>query len=165
MVKNLGITPIVLTGDNKASAEYIASILEIEKVKANLLPQNKVEEIDNLKKEYNYVAMLGDGVNDAPALATASVGISMGAVGSDVAIENSDIALMNDNLLTIPYTIRLGKKSNNVIRFNIFSALIIKFIFLILASFGLSNLSLAIVADVGLTIFVVINGLRLFRFK
>ncbi len=165
LIKSLGITPIVLTGDNKASAEYIASNLGIERVKASLLPQNKVEEIDSLKKEYNYVAMLGDGVNDAPALATASVGISMGAVGSDIAIENSDIALMNDNLLTIPYTIRLGKKSNNVIKFNIFFAIIIKFIFLILASIGLSNLSLAIVADVGLTIFVVINGLRLFRFK
>ncbi|MHB1335799.1 MAG: heavy metal translocating P-type ATPase [Candidatus Humimicrobiaceae bacterium] len=165
LIKKLGITPIVLTGDNKASAEYIASNLEIEKVKANLLPQNKVEEIEDLKKEYINVAMLGDGVNDAPALATASVGISMGAVGSDIAIENSDIALMNDNLLTIPYTIRLGKKSNNVIKFNIFFAIIIKFIFLILASIGLSNLSLAIVADVGLTIFVVINGLRLFKFK
>lgn len=165
LIKDLGITPIVLTGDNKASADYIANNLGIEKVKANLLPQNKVEEIDKLKEEYNYIAMLGDGVNDAPALATASVGISMGAVGSDVAIENSDIALMNDNLLNIPFTIRLGKKSNNVIRFNIFSAIIVKFIFMVLALIGLSNLSLAIIADVGLTIFVVINGLRLFRFK
>jgi len=110
---------------------------------------DEVEEIDNLKKEYNYVAMLGDGVNNAPALATASVGISMGAVGSDVAIENSDIALMNDNLLNIPFTIRLGRKSNNVIRFNIFAAIIIKFIFMVLALIGLSNLSLAIIADVG----------------
>ncbi|MCL5071369.1 MAG: cation-translocating P-type ATPase, partial [Actinobacteria bacterium] len=164
-IKNLEIMPVILTGDNKASAEFIANNLGIEKVKAGLLPQDKVEEIDDLKKEYNYVAMLGDGVNDAPALATASVGISMGAVGSDVAIENSDIALMNDNLLNIPFIIRLGKKSNNVIRFNIFGAIIIKFIFMVLALVGLSNLSLAIVADVGLTIFVVINGLRLFRFK
>ncbi len=165
LIKNLGIVPVILTGDNKASAEFIANSLGIEQVKANLLPQNKVEEIDNLKKEYNYVAMLGDGVNDAPALATASVGISMGAVGSDVAIENSDIALMNDNLLNIPFTIRLGKKSNNTIKFNIFAAIIIKFIFMVLALIGLSNLSLAIIADVGLTIFVVINGLRLFKFK
>lgn len=164
-IKNLGITSVILTGDNKASAEYIASNLGIEKVKAELLPQNKVEEIDNLKKKYRYVAMLGDGVNDAPALATASVGISMGAVGSDIAIENSDIALMNDNLLNIPFVIRLGKKSYNVIKFNIIFAIIIKFIFMALALVGISNLSLAIVADVGLTIFVVINGLRLFKFK
>ncbi len=164
-IKNLEIIPVILTGDNKASAEFIANNLGIEKVKAGLLPQDKVKEIDDLKKEYNYVAMLGDGVNDAPALATASVGISMGAVGSDVAIENSDIALMNDNLLNIPFIIRLGKKSSNVIRFNIFGAIIIKLIFMVLALIGLSNLSLAIVADVGLTIFVVINGLRLFKFK
>ena len=164
-IKNLGITPVILTGDNKASAEFIANNLGIEKIKASLLPQDKVEEIDSLKKEYNYVAMLGDGVNDAPALATASVGISMGAVGSDVAIENSDIALMNDNLLNIPFIIRLGKKSSNIIRFNIFAAIIIKFIFMVLALVGLGNLSLAIIADVGLTIFVVINGLRLFKFK
>ncbi|OQA20789.1 MAG: putative cadmium-transporting ATPase [Actinobacteria bacterium ADurb.Bin346] len=164
-IKNSGITPVILTGDNKASAEFIASHLGIEKVKAGLLPQNKVEEIDDLKKEYGYVAMLGDGVNDAPALTTASVGISMGAVGSDIAIENSDIALMNDNLLNILFTIRLGKKSNNVIKFNIISAIIVKFIFMVLALLGISNLSLAIIADVGLTIFVVINGLRLFKFK
>ncbi len=164
-LENLDVTPIILTGDNKDSAEYIASNLGIKKVKAGLLPEDKAGEIERLRKEYGYVAMLGDGVNDAPALATASVGISMGAVGSDVAIENSDIALMNDNLLNIPYTIRLGKKSYNVIKFNIYSAIIIKFVFMVLALAGLSNLSLAIVADVGLTIFVVINGLRLFRFK
>lgn len=162
-IKNLGIIPIILTGDNKVLAEFIANNLGIEKVKANLLPQDKVEEINKLKEEYNSVAMLGDGVNDAPALASASVGISMGAVGSDIAIENSDIALMNDNLLNIPFTIRLGKKSNNIIKFNIFFAVIIKFIFMVLAVIGLSNLSLAIIADVGLTIFVVINGLRLFK--
>lgn len=164
-LKNLDVKPVILTGDNMNSARYIAAKLGIDEAKAGLLPQDKASEINRLKEEYGYVAMLGDGVNDAPALATASVGISMGAVGSDIAIENSDIALMNDNLLNIPYSIKLGRKSYNVIKFNIIFAIAIKFVFMVLAIIGLSSLSLAIVADVGLTIFVVINGLRLFKFR
>lgn len=164
-IKKLGIKPVILTGDTSASAKYIASALGIEETKASLLPQDKVEEIERLKQKYRSVAMLGDGVNDAPALASASVGISMGSVGSDVAIENSDIALMNDNLGTLPYLLKLGKKSSAIIRFNIIAAILIKFIVLILATFGLSNLTLAIFADVGVTVFVIINGLRLFSFK
>jgi Cd2+/Zn2+-exporting ATPase len=89
----------------------------------------------------------------------------MGSVGSDVAIENSDIALMNDNLEKLPYLIKLGRKSAGIIKFNVISAILIKFIVLLLAVFGISNLTLAIVADVGVTIFVIINGLRLFGFK
>ena len=164
-IKKLGIKPVILTGDTNASAKYIASALSIEETKASLLPQDKAEEIERLKQKYRSVAMLGDGVNDAPALASASVGISMGSVGSDVAIENSDIALMNDNLRTLPYLLKLGKKSSAIIKFNIIAAILIKFIVLILATFGLSNLTLAIFADVGVTIFVIINGLRLFSFK
>ncbi|GAH32201.1 unnamed protein product, partial [marine sediment metagenome] len=152
-IKKLGIKPVILTGDTNASAKYIASALSIEETKASLLPQDKAEEIERLKQKYRSVAMLGDGVNDAPALASASVGISMGSVGSDVAIENSDIALMNDNLRTLPYLLKLGKKSSAIIKFNIIAAILIKFIVLILATFGLSNLTLAIFADVGVTIF------------
>ena len=84
--------------------------LSIDEVKASLLPQDKAEEIEKLKRQYKYVGMLGDGVNDAPALASASVGISMGSIGSDIAIENSDIALMNDDLQAIPYLVKLGKE-------------------------------------------------------
>jgi len=164
-IKKLGIKSVILTGDTNASAKYIASALGIEETKASLLPQDKAEEIERLKQKYRSVAMVGDGVNDAPALASASVGISMGSVGSDVAIENSDIALMNDNLMTLPYLLKLGKKSSTIIKFNIIAAILIKFIVLILATFGLSNLTLAIFADVGVTIFVIINGLRLFSFK
>lgn len=161
----LNVKPIMLTGDNQASAQFIASNLGIETVKAELLPENKVAELTKLISEYKHVAMAGDGVNDAPALASASVGIAMGATGSDVAIENSDIALLNDNLNLLPYLIRLGRKVAGIIRFNVILAVSIKFIFLILAAFGLSNLSLAIFADVGVTILVIINGLRLFGYK
>ena len=161
----LNVIPIVLTGDNEASAKFIASNLGIETVRAELLPEDKVEELKKIIGQYKYVAMAGDGVNDAPALATASVGIAMGATGSDVAIENSDIALLNDNLNLLPYLIKLGKKAVGIIRFNIILAITIKFLFLILAALGLSNLSLAIFADVGITILVIINGLRLFSYK
>ena len=161
----LNVKPIILTGDNEASAKFIASDLGIETVKAELLPEDKVEELTKIIGQYKYVAMAGDGVNDAPALATASVGIAMGATGSDVAIENSDIALLNDNLDLLPYLIKLGRKAVEIIRFNIILAITIKFLFLILATFGLSNLSLAIFADVGITILVIINGLRLFGYK
>jgi Cd2+/Zn2+-exporting ATPase len=161
----LNVKPIMLTGDNQASAQFIASNLGIETVKAGLLPENKVAELTKLLDEYKHVAMAGDGVNDAPALAGASVGIAMGATGSDIAIENSDIALLNDNLALLPYLIKLGRKVAGIIKFNIVFAVSIKFLFLILAAFGLSNLSLAIFADVGVTIIVIINGLRPFGYK
>ncbi|MFZ3085091.1 MAG: HAD-IC family P-type ATPase, partial [Candidatus Hydromicrobium sp.] len=161
----LNVKPIILTGDNEASAKFIASNLGIENVKAELLPEDKVIELTKIIGQYENVAMAGDGVNDAPALATASVGIAMGATGSDIAIENSDIALLNDNLNLLPYLIKLGRKVIGIIKFNIILAISIKFLFLILAAFGLSNLSLAIFADVGVTILVIINGLRLFSYK
>lgn len=161
----LNIKPVILTGDNQASAKYVAANLGIKNFKAGLLPEDKVSELTKLIDQYGDVAMAGDGVNDAPALAAASVGIAMGATGSDIAIENSDIALLNDNLTILPFLIKLGKKAVGIIRFNIILAIVIKLIFLILALMGLSNLSLAIFADVGVTILVVINGLRLFGYK
>lgn len=164
-ILELNVKPIILTGDNEASAKFIASNLGIENVKAELLPEDKVIELTKIIGQYKHVAMAGDGVNDAPAIATASVGIAMGATGSDIAIENSDIALLNDNLNLLPYLIKLGRKAVGIIRFNIILAITIKFIFLILAAFGLSNLFLAIFADVGITILVIINGLRLFNYK
>lgn len=161
----LHVKPIMLTGDNEASAGFVASYLGIETVKADLLPENKVMELTKLISQYKHVAMAGDGVNDAPVLAAASVGIAMGATGSDIAIENSDIALLNDNLSLLPYLIKLGRKVAGILKFNIVLAISIKFIFLILAAYGLSNLSLAIFADVGVTILVIINGLRPFGYK
>ncbi|MBD3184118.1 cadmium-translocating P-type ATPase [Candidatus Poribacteria bacterium] len=159
------INPVILTGDNRDSAEFVASNLGIKDVRAELLPGGKAQEMSELIEDYKHVAMVGDGVNDAPALATASVGIAMGAIGSDVAIENADIALMKDNLDMVPYLIGLGKKCVNKIRFNVFFAILTKLFFLILAIIGLSNLVLAIFADVGVTVLVILNSLRLYGYK
>lgn len=168
VIENLlksSVTPVILTGDNNSSAQFVASNLGIENVHAELLPGEKAAEVSGLMRNYGHVAMIGDGVNDAPALATASVGIAMGAIGSDVAIENADIALMNDNLAMIPYLIGLGRSCVKKIRFNVLAAVLTKFVFLALAIIGLSNLALAIFADVGVTVLVILNSLRLYGYK
>jgi len=156
------VVPIILTGDNSSSAAYVGSKLGIRIVKAELLPDGKVEEMSKLINKFGHVAMVGDGVNDAPAIAASSVGIVMGAVGSDIAIENSDIALMNDNLNMISYLVGLGRKCLGKIRFNITSAVLVKFLFLSLAIGGFSSLAMAIIADVGVTVVVILNSLNLY---
>ncbi len=165
LLDKMNVESAMLTGDNPYSAKYIANKAEIKTFFASLLPHEKVEKINELKKKYKSIVMVGDGVNDAPALATASVGMAMGAGGSDVAIETADIALMNNNLLNIPYSISLGKKTLQVIKQNIIVSLGVKFIFLSLAVFGLASLEFAIGADSGVAILVILNGLRLIRFK
>lgn len=165
LLNKMGVETVMLTGDNRYSAEYIANKTAIRIFFASLLPHEKVEKIGELKKKYNSVVMVGDGVNDAPALATANVGMAMGAGSSDVAIETADIALMNNNLLNVPYSISLGKKTLQVIKQNIVVSLGVKFVFLFLAVFGLASLEFAIGADSGVAILVILNGLRLIRFK
>ncbi len=165
ILNKMGVSSVMLTGDNSLTAKYVADAIGIEKVYAELLPDEKVSHINDLVKEYMHVGMVGDGVNDAPSLATASVGIALGSVGSDVAVENSDIALMNNNLSHIPFLVQLGKVSVRTIRFNILLAIAVKSLFLIFAIFGRGNLTLAIIADVGVTIFVVLNSLRLYDYK
>lgn len=164
-LRDLRITPFILTGDNYPSSRYVAEQLGIADVRAELLPDQKVGELSNLIERYKHVAMVGDGVNDAPALASASVGIAMGAIGSDVAIENADIALMNDSLRVIPHLIGLGRKCVRKIRFNIISAVGIKLVFLALAIAGWSSLALAIFADVGVTVLVILNGLSIHSYE
>ncbi len=161
----LKIVPVILTGDNAPSAHFIARQLGIDTVKAELLPDKKVEELSRLSRQYRHIAMVGDGINDAPALASASVGIALAAIGSDVAIENSDIALMNDNLKLIPFLVRLGRRCITTLRWNISLAVAVKVLFLALALGGLSNLALAIFADVGISIIVIANSLRLFGYR
>ncbi len=162
---DLGVKTAMLTGDNLSAANYVAKQVGVDEVHAKLLPDEKVVELSNLVKKYKDVAMVGDGVNDAPALTTASVGIAMGAIGSEVAVENADIALMNNNLQLIPFLVHLGRVSSKTIRINIGAAVGMKVIFLSLALFGRSNLALAIFADVGMTVVVVANSLRLFQYN
>ena len=153
-----------MRGESINAAHFIAQQLGIDNVKAALLPEDKIEKITEYLKDYGSVAMIGDGVNDAPALAKASVGITLGAVGSDLAIENADIALMNNNLKLVPYLIMLGRKCSAKIRFNVALAVSVKALFILLAVSGTSSLAMAIFADVGVTLLVVANSLSLFRF-
>lgn len=163
-LKKLGIKEtIMLTGDNQATGETIANQLELDSVKADLLPEDKLTAIKNLQKRYGRVAMVGDGINDAPALATASVGIAMGGGGTDAALETADVALMADDLNKLPYTIQLSRKAVRIIKENISFALGLKIIALLLVIPGLLTLWIAIIADVGATLLVVLNSMRLMR--
>ncbi|KKR33122.1 MAG: hypothetical protein UT64_C0014G0005 [Candidatus Falkowbacteria bacterium GW2011_GWF2_39_8] len=161
----LNIKSFMVTGDNDGAANYVAEHLGISEVYAGQLPEDKASLISNKSKSNIKVAMVGDGVNDAPSLAGANVGIAMGSLGSDIAIESADVALMNDDLRLIPFLVSLSRKTVSKIKFNTYFALGTKFIFLALAVVGMSNLSLAIFADVGVTLIVVLNGLSLYRFK
>lgn len=161
---NAGVVKVVmLSGDNQDTVSAVSKVVGIDYAKGGLLPENKVEEIKKLVSQYDTVAMVGDGVNDAPALATSSLGIAMGVVGSDTAIETADVALMKDDLAMIPIAIRQGKRVLNVIRFNISFAIAIKALFFVLAFLGLSNLWMAVAADMGASLLVTFNALRLLK--
>ncbi len=163
-LKSLGVEVVMLTGDNHAPAEAVARAVGITEVKAELLPERKADAIRQLMQKYGAVAMVGDGVNDAPALALSTVGVAMGAAGSDTAIEAASIAILNDRLELIPYLIRLGRKTISTIKINTTLAVATKLVFIILAIFGLSSLAMAIFADVGVTVLVILNSLRLLNF-
>lgn len=154
---------VILSGDNQRTVDSIAKIVGIDKGRGDLLPEDKVKEIQSLTDKHLYVGMVGDGINDAPALAQASVGIAMGAAGTDAAIETADIALMTDDLGQLAKAIHHGRKTLGIIRFNIGFALAIKAIFIGLGVFGLSNLWLAVAADMGASLIVIANSLRLLR--
>lgn len=164
-LKDLGVTPFMLTGDNEKAALYVANKVSISEVFANQLPDEKATVIDAALKKYGLVGMVGDGINDAPALAKSTVGIAMGAFGSDTAIETANIALMNDKLSSIPYLIRLSRKTVNTIKYNTIGAISIKLIFIVLAFLGMGNLVFAIAADVGLTLVVILISLNILKFK
>lgn len=156
---------ILLTGDNHAAAEAIGKTVGMSDVKAELLPQDKLHFIKELQRDYGSVAMVGDGVNDAPALATAAVGIAMGGAGSDTALETADIVLMNDDLRKLPFTIKLSRKTLTIIKQNITFSLVIKVIALLLVIPGWLTLWIAIFADMGTTLLVTLNGLRLLKVR
>jgi len=164
-LKELNIETIMLTGDHENAAQFVAKQVGIKKIFGGLLPEDKADRIKELLLEYKYVAMVGDGINDAPALARSTVGIAMGAAGSDTAIETANIALMNDKLSLIPFLIRLSKATLSRIKMNTIGAIAVKLIFITLAIFGISHLVLAIAADVGVTLIVILLSLRLRGFE
>ena len=153
----------MLTGDGRGAAARVAQVVGVDGVRAELLPHDKVEAVKAMRAEWGSVAMVGDGINDAPALAAADVGIVMGAIGSDAALETADVALMGDDLPKLPFALRLSRATMRTIRANIAIALVVKVIFLVLAVSGYTSLWLAILADTGTSLVVVANGLRLLR--
>lgn len=156
---------VMLTGDNHATAQAIGNEVGVSEIKAELLPQDKLSYIKELRSKHDKVAMVGDGVNDAPALAASTVGVAMGGAGTDTALETADIALMSDDLSKLPYTIKLSRKALAIIKQNITFSLAIKLVALLLIVPGWLTLWMAIFADMGATLLVTLNSLRLLKVK
>ncbi len=154
---------VMLSGDNQRTADSIAKQVGIDEARGDLLPEDKVTAVKTLREKHGSVGMVGDGVNDAPAMASATIGIAMGGAGTDAAIETADVTLMTDDLGKIAETVRLGRRTLGIIRFNIGFALALKALFLFLTLIGHASLWLAIMADTGATLLVVANSLRLLR--
>lgn len=159
----LGVASVMLTGDNVATAKAIAKQAGIDDARGNLLPEDKLAAIEELQKQYGYVAMTGDGINDAPALARSNIGFAMGGAGTDTAMEAADVVIMNDDLRRIPEAIRLSRKTQAILWQNIALALGIKAVFLLLALFNGATMWMAVFADMGASLLVVFNGLRVLR--
>ncbi|MFN2289988.1 MAG: heavy metal translocating P-type ATPase [Anaerolineae bacterium] len=163
-LKQAGIEQtVMLTGDNEATARAVAEAAGVDSLQADLLPEQKVAAIESLLERHGAVAMVGDGVNDAPALARATVGIAMGAAGTDTALETADVALMADELSKLPFAVRLSRRSRRIIQQNVMLSLGIKAVFLALALAGVATLWMAVFADVGASLIVTFNGMRLLR--
>lgn len=165
-LRRAGIQQVVmLTGDNRGTAQAVAKQAGVDQYRAELLPQDKLAAVRSLLDQYGQVAMVGDGVNDAPALATATVGIAMGAAGTDAALETADMALMGDDLSKVAYAMDLSRRTLTIIKQNIVFSLITKLIVLVLAVVGYANLWLAVFADTGTALIVIANGMRLMRVR
>jgi Cd2+/Zn2+-exporting ATPase len=165
-LKQMGIEhTIMLTGDNPAAAAAITSQVGVDEFRAELLPEAKLDAVTSLMREYGQVAMVGDGVNDAPALATATVGIAMGGAGTDTALETADIALMADDLVQLPFAVGLSRAALRTIKVNIAFAIGIKMLALLLMFPGWLTLWMAIMADMGASIIVTVNGIRLLKWR
>lgn len=162
-LKSLGVTPVMLTGDNLATAKAIAAQAGIDDARGDLLPEAKLEAIKDMQARYGATGMTGDGINDAPALAQADIGFAMGGAGTDIAMEAADVVIMNDDLRRVAETVRLSRRTHNVLWQNITLALGIKSVFLVLAVFGSATMWMAVFADMGASLLVIANGLRLLR--
>jgi Cd2+/Zn2+-exporting ATPase len=155
----------MLTGDNQGTADAVGRAVGVDEVRAELLPEDKMRAIQEIERSHGPVAMVGDGVNDAPALATATIGIAMGAAGTDAAVETADIALMSDDLTRLPWLARHARRSLRIIRQNIVFALGVKAVFMALALLQMATLWMAIAADMGASLLVIFNALRLLHDK
>jgi Zn2+/Cd2+-exporting ATPase len=163
-LRELGFKRVaLLTGDNQATATMIADQLGVDELQAGLLPEGKLEAIGRLRQQYGSIAMVGDGINDAPALAAADIGIAMGGAGSDIALETGSVVLLSDNIEKIPHAVALGKKAIRIIWQNIAIALTTKTVFLVLGVLGSTSLWLAILADDGAALVVILNALRVLK--
>lgn len=163
-LRELGISPLVmLTGDRQGPADAIASRVGVESVRADLLPDQKIEVIEELVRQHHQVGMVGDGVNDAPALAAASVGIAMGGSGTDVALEAADIALMADDLGRLPFAINTARRTRGIILQNVLGSMAVVVLLIVFGATGSIGLPLAVVLHEGSTVAVVLNALRLLR--
>ena len=160
----MGIRVVMLTGDNERTAKAIGAQAGVDEVIAGVLPDGKEAVIRSLKNK-GRVAMVGDGINDAPTLATADVGIAMGALGSDAAIEAADVVLGRDSLLSLPAAVKISRRTRRIVWQNIIFAIGVKVIVMLLAALGLANMWWAVFADVGVTVLAVLNALRALRTK
>jgi Cd2+/Zn2+-exporting ATPase len=164
LLRRQGVHSVVmLTGDSHGTARAIAAELGIDECHAELLPEDKVAAVEELRRRHGSVAMVGDGVNDAPALATADVGIAMGVAGSAAALETADVALMADELLKLPYAFRLSRATVRNIKANLAISIVMKAAFVVAAVAGVATLWMAVVADTGASVIVIANALRLLR--
>ena len=153
----------MLTGDNERVAASVSAQVGVDEYRAGLLPEDKLRAVEQLARDHGPVAMVGDGINDAPALAAASVGIAMGAAGTDAAIQSADVALMSDDLARLPDAVTGARQATRVMRQNVIASLAIKAVFVVLAPLGLVTLVMAVAADMGMSLLVTLNGLRLLR--
>lgn len=161
-LKDQGVQTIMLTGDNKIAAKSVASEIGIDYVYSDLLPEDKLNLLDTIRNKFGDVAMVGDGINDAPALARANIGIAMGAAGSDVAIETADVALMQDDISKLPYLFALSRKTMGIIKQNISIAILVKLLCVVLAVMGIITLMMSVgFGDLGLTMLVILNSFRI----
>jgi Cd2+/Zn2+-exporting ATPase len=161
-LQEFGVRVVMLTGDNERTAGVIGEAVGVDEVRADLLPEEKVDAVSELAAAHGPVAMVGDGVNDAPALATASVGVAMGAAGTDTAIETADVALMSDDLVRLPYLVDLSRRTSRVIRQNVWSSLAVKAVLAVGAPLGVVSVITAIVVgDMGMSLGVTGNAMRL----
>jgi len=165
-LKRTGIKKILmLTGDNRATADAVAQSTGVDEYRAELLPEDKVAAVESMSAEFRNMAMVGDGINDAPAMATSGFGVAMGGMGTDVAIETADVALMSDDLAKLPWLIEHSRRTLRTIKVNVAFALGLKAAFIVLALFGWATLWMAIAADMGASLIVIFNGLRLLQVK